>query len=438
MKKNILFSYEQSSLVYIEQLQQIGAQLQPEINRIVDALECAYDTPYAFINLSRDIKLRDYIHTMVAEKKKLNPTVLVVIGIGGSNLGTIAVHEALCGKFYNEQQPDIKVYFADSIDTDYIYDIVLLVEQELEQGSNVLINVVSKSGSTTETVANFELFLYLLKRYKKDTYHQYVVVTTDEHSKLWEFAQEHNFTHLIIPAQVGGRYAVMSAVSLFPLALLGVDIDALHAGAQSMIPTLIHTDLSHNISSLSAAWLAYEYQHGKVIHDTFIFSVDLEGVGKWYRQLMGESLGKPNAQGKPVGMMPTVSIGSIDLHSVAQLYLGGPINRCTTFISVAKNKSQIVLPRWQIFDQLVAKLQGKSFPDVMEAIMQGVQRTYTKKSIPFVSVVLPEKSAYYIGQLLQVKMLEMIYLCYLLGVNPFDQPHVELYKKETREILAHE
>jgi len=437
--KQISFDYAQTSLVAADELQIAQEKLKDEIDRIDQAQRQGYETDYASINLSKDKALITQVMQVVKEKKSLQPTALVVIGIGGSNLGTIAVHEALYGKHYNEQDPDIKVYFADTVDTDSLYDIVLLVQQEMEKGHNIILNVISKSGTTTETIANFELFLELLKRYRPYNYNNFVVATTDEGSKLWQFAQQEEFTCLPIPVNVGGRYSVLSAVSLLPLCFLGVDIQALHEGAASIMPTCLDKDIFQNSAALSAAILTMQYKKGCVIHDTFIFSPDLESIGKWYRQLMGESIGKAyNRAGQKVnvGITPTVSVGSIDLHSVAQLYLGGPYDKFTTFISVEKNKSDVVVPEFSEFEVLVPKIQGKQVNMIMNAILQGTKAAYRFDNRPFVSITVPEKSEYYIGQLLQCKMMEMMYLGYLLDVNPFDQPQVELYKKETKKILA--
>jgi glucose-6-phosphate isomerase len=440
--QSMSFSYKKTSLVSSDDLVRASQNLKPEIERIKEAIAGGgYHTPYASVNLLADEQLMQSVLALAQEKKALRPTALVVIGIGGSNLGTQAVHQALYGTFYNEQEPEIKVYFADTVDTDYIYDIILLIEQELEKDHNIILNVISKSGSTTETIANFELFLHLLKQAKKVDYQKYIVVTTDEGSRLWNFAQQEGCACLAIPEQVGGRYSVFSAVGLFPLALLGVDIAALRDGARSMLSGCTYDDIFNNPAALSAAILYTHYQAGVNIHDTFLFSVDFEGLGKWYRQLMGESIGKEitkDGQQMHVGITPTVSLGSTDLHSVAQLYLGGPYDKLTTFVSVEKNKSNVVLPQLERFENLVAKIQGKSLSSIMDAIEQGVRTAYYKNKRPFVSVVLPEKSAYSVGQFLQFKMIEMMYLGYMLGVNPFNQPQVELYKKETRKILGNE
>jgi glucose-6-phosphate isomerase len=171
----------------------------------------------------------------------------------------------------------------------------------------------------------------------------------------------------------------------------------------------------------------------------FVFSHQLRSVGAWYRQLMGESIGKErDRQGNIVerGITPTVSVGSVDLHSVGQLYLGGPRDKCSTFITIEKNKHELIIPHLAEFEQSVANIQGKSVSSILEAIVQGVKTAYTKHQRPFIALMLPEISAWHIGELLQFKMIEMMYLGYLLEVNPFDQPNVESYKIETRKLLA--
>ena len=439
--KDLAFHYEDTCGIDQQELEKLGQLLLPEIGRIQEALKTGYTSDYASINLPVDQLGVQKIQAVIQEKKALQPTALVVIGIGGSNLGTLAVHEALYGKFYNEQQPAIKVYFADTVDTDYINDILLLVEQEFEKGHNVIFNVVSKSGSTIETIANVEIFLTLLRAYKKEDYYNYVVATTDKDSKLWKFAEKERFTVLEIPHNVGGRYSVFSAVGLFPLGLIDVDLKQLLNGAQSMIPSCLSENMLANPAALSALMLKNQYYGGKNIHDTFLFSVDLEGFGRWYRQLMGESIGKEyDRSGGRVhrGITPTVSLGSTDLHSVGQLYLGGPADKVTTFISIEKSKSNLVVPRYDEFEKLVAHIQGKPLSSIMHAISRGVQAAYKKRGLPFVEFQLPEKSSWHLGQLMQCKMIEMMYLGFLLDINPFDQPEVELYKKETREILSHE
>ena len=436
--KNITIDYEQSCHIPKETLNLQEEKLSSEIERITNARTHNYSTEYASINLPFDEELITTICATAKSKKcQLQPTTLVVIGIGGSNLGTIAVLEALRGKFYN-QHYDINVFFVDTVDTDHVNDIAQLVERELATGNNILINVISKSGTTTETIANFEVFLEILKSHRPYNYCNFVVATTDKHSALWQLAQDEEFTYLEIPENVGGRYSVFSAVGLFPLCFLGIDIENLCAGAQSGFLLSTQKQLYNNPAALSAALIATHYKQGNIIHDTFLFSVAFEGIGAWYRQLSAESVGKAYNKDNELintGVLPTISIGSTDLHSVAQLYLAGPYNRFTTFIAVEKNKTDITVPNYEEFEALVPKIQNKSLSTIMTAILDGTKRAYLNDKRPFVSVILPEKSAYCLGQLMQIKMTEIMYLGFLLNVNPFDQPQVENYKKETKKIL---
>lgn len=419
------------------ELDKVQNKLLQEIDRIAAARTTGYTSEYASINLPFDEELLKITYAAVKEKKHLQPTTLVVIGIGGSNLGTIAVLEALRGKFYNEHQ-DIKIYFVDTVDSDNVNDITELVEHELESGENIILNVISKSGTTTETIACFEVFLEILKNHRPYNYHQFIVATTDQDSALWQLANTEEFTLLAIPKNVGGRYSVFSAVGLFPLCFLDIDVKKLLEGARAGFAIATQQTSENNYAATSAILIAQHYNLGRLIHDTFLFSRALESLGAWYRQLSGESIGKAFDKEKRkvnIGLLPTISIGSTDLHSVAQLYFGGPDNRFTSFVGVANNTAKVVLPDYQEFEVLVGQIQGKPLAAIMDAILQGTQHAYAHDKRPFVSWLLPEKSAYYIGQLMQIKMIEIMYVGYLLNVNPFDQPEVERYKRETREIL---
>ena len=193
-----------------------------------------------------------------------------------------------------------------------------------------------------------------------------------------------------------------------------------------------------NPAAISAAIQYLHYESGKNISDLFLFANDLESLGKWCRQLMAESLGKEfNKKGETVniGITPVISMGSTDLHSMAQLYLGGPNDKFTMFLRVENSNSQVKLPNLREYSKLVNGIQGKSLESIMSAIMEGTKAAFRKGKRPFMEVKLPCKSEYYIGQFLQFKMIETIYLGFLLGVNPFDQPNVESYKEETRKIL---
>lgn len=436
--KEITFSYKNSALISGEKLSDIAGKLHTEIHNMKRATLMHYTDDRASINLPNDRKIVGTVKNIVNKKSALHPAFLIVIGIGGSNLGTIAVQEAVLGRSHNRLTPGTKILYADTVDSDSINDIIRTIEPALKNGGAVIINGVSKSGETTETIANFEILANLLKRYRKE-YEKYIVVTTDKDSKFWNLAIEKGFDVLEIPKKVGGRYSVFSPVGLFPLGMIEVDTDKLLQGAAWMKSRCLAEEIKENPAAISAALLYLHYIEGKNISDLFLFSNDLESTGKWYRQLMGESIGKEfDMHGKKVfsGITPTVSIGSTDLHSMAQLYLGGPYDKFTTFVRVERNNSNITTPNLEEYSVLVDKIQDKSLREMMDAIFEGIKIAFRKGKRPFTEIRLPDKSEYSMGQLLQFKMMEIMYLGFLLDVNPFDQPNVEMYKTETRKILA--
>ncbi|CAN5125163.1 glucose-6-phosphate isomerase [soil metagenome] len=392
-----------------------------------------YSSPYSFINLPIDRGYIAQVKKLVAAKQNMQPALAVVVGIGGSNLGTQAVYQAL----YSWREPSLPLYFADTVDPEAMAFILGKADRALAAGKNLLIIAISKSGSTTETIANFECLLELLIKYQPDSYAQSVIAITDKDSPFWKLAITKQYELLEIPAHIGGRFSVLSAVGLFPLALAGVDIDALCKGAQEMSNSCI-AQAEDNPAFILASTLAFHYAKGIAIHDLFLFCGALEGLGKWQRQLLAESLGKPNQQGKPQGITPTVSVGSTDLHSMGQLYLGGPVARVTTFVWVDDAGAHVYVPEMPEFNNLVPHLQNKSLHMIMEAIFNGTQKAYEQAKCPFMTMMMPEKNAFYIGQFLQMQMIATSYLGALLNVNTFDQPQVELYKRNTRKILADE
>jgi glucose-6-phosphate isomerase len=367
-------------------------------------------------------------------RKHNKASLIILVGIGGSDLGTLAVAEAVLGQ---ERPGRKRLLHCDTVDPDRLLQVRAAMEEELRKGRQILINVISKSGGTTETVANFQVLLAALKAKRKD-YHKYVVVTTDEDSPFWHLAIEEKFGTLPLPKNVGGRYSVFSPVGLFPLALLGVNIKKLLDGAAHMRAQCLKDD--ENPAILRAAMLAHEWAHGKIIADSFYFKSDLEGIGKWYRQLMGESIGKEWNKSRTkqlwMGITPTVSVGSTDLHSMAQLYFGGPNDKFFTLVSVKKWSHDLVVPRMLQYDALVPHIQGKKLSVIMRAICEGTQRTLILQNRPFCHIELSDASEESIGALLQLHMMEMMYLAALFDLNAFDQPNVESYKIETKRILA--
>ena len=242
--KNIELLY-QNSLIPKDEIDSLKPLLVEELNQLILASKKGYEDDRASINLAFDQPNLTKIKHLINEKKKLNPKYLVLIGIGGSNLGTIAIQEAVLGKLYNQKNSEMKILYVDTVDTDQINDTISIIKQVLKNGDNIIVNIVSKSGGTTETIANFQVILDLLKKYKND-YWKYIVVTTDNNSKLWNLGEEKNFDLLEIPKRVGGRFSVFSAVGLFPLGLIGLNIDSLLDGAKNTCKDCLSSDLFSN------------------------------------------------------------------------------------------------------------------------------------------------------------------------------------------------
>ena len=376
------------------------------------------------------------VHDVARRYRTDQLRLIVVIGIGGSNLGTKAVYDALVGYQAGAVSHTPYIVFVDSIDPAILDHHIRTLIPTLSHTEEVLLISVSKSGGTTETIANTEILLAAYARAFGPMDGRLIVIT-DDGSPYWQAAEQRGITTVAIPAMVGGRYSVLSPVGLVPLSLAGIAINELRAGAQDILPYCLHEDWEHNPAIQSATITALSYEAGLTSSDTFLFHTELESLGKWYRQLLGESIGKAekvNGTPQSTGITPTVSIGSTDLHSVGQLYLGGPVDRLTTFV-YATPALEHAVPVERMFPDIVHMINGKTTTDIMSAIRVGTQRAYAKANRPFITVELAAITPYELGAFMQWKMLEIIYLGTLLGVNPFDQPSVESYKTETKRIL---
>lgn len=409
------------------------AALQPYIEQLREVrASAAYEAPESSLNLPDDAHITQNVQMLVNSKVSEQLKYNIVVGIGGSNLGTRAVYDALLGQRDMQPAHVPRLLFAETTDPEWLAQAGELI-QTLQSKDEVLVTVISKSGGTTETIANFEIIASLL-RSKFGEVHDRFVAITDEDSRLWQEASARNIATLPIPAKVGGRYSVFSSVGLFPLATVGIDITTLLGGAREILD---HCLGEHSYAAESAAVLALQLKQGYTINDNFFFHPELESLGKWYRQLMGESIGKEhdiNGTVVHTGITPTVSLGSTDLHSVGQLYLGGPKDKLTTFVSTKPGIS-IGMPEERILPELLPMLTAKTAEDIMTAILEGVKIAYQKADLPFMEVTFDAIDEASIGAYLQFKMLEMMCLGKLLMVNCFDQPNVESYKIETKQLL---
>ncbi len=379
----------------------------------------SYQDPRCSVALANDADLFHQSITLASNYPDVE--LLVIVGIGGSNLGTQALLKARYGEAYRQN-----TLFLDTVDPDDTADALRVLENALSARKRVLVNIISKSGGTAETLANAKLVIGLLEKHEQPL-ETCVVATTDAGSALDAFAQSHNIPTLNIPKRVGGRFSVFSPVGVFPLAVLGVDVQGLLTGAkQALNDTLEGTDHA-------AALAVAQYEHAlnkKNIVDFFVFAKRLDSIGAWYRQLLAESIGK----NENVGITPTTSIGSTDLHSVAQLHFAGPKDKF--FLLITLTDRTPVSSQESVLDEVSPAIQGVSHNTLYDAIYQGTKQAFINEQLPFAEITLTNANEQELGYLLQTLMLQVMYLGALFDVNPFDQPAVELYKKETRDVLS--
>ena len=347
---------------------------------------------------------------------------IIFVGIGGANLGVETVYKTL--------NPNKEIIFFDNIDPDDNEEKLSTIKRHYESGKKAIFLTASKSGATTETMANFATVFALFKTIDSE-YIRRSLVTTVDGSILDEIAKANSLQVLNTHENLVDRYSVFGLSSLFGLALAGIDISQILKGAEDMNAVVLSKQIHDNPAINMAISIFNADKNNFNIYNNFIFSSKLECFGRWYRQLMAESLGK---EGK--GMTPIFSVGTVDLHSMTQLYLDGSKNIFTTFITVEKFENNNVCDPERILENSpMEKISTKNTSELMSIVVSAVKRAYDKQQLPFNELILPKLDEYYLGQLLQLSMLTVSFLGILMGVGPYNQDAVEIYKEEIRNLL---
>lgn len=427
--KKVSYNTEQLPNIDSNFISSADTQLKSVRAAIKDAIDDqTYSSPYASARLPFDAKLVQPVRERTETVGAVD--LLVLIGVGGSSLGFRAVYEAL------QDQTRIlphNVLVLETVDTPSVIAALVRIKAALQQKLNVHVCVISKSGTTVETNALWTLVQPVLQEHRPEQWQTLVTIITDENSPLAEYAQTQDITVLFVPHNVGGRYSVFSPVGLLPLMLCGIDTDKLLIGAQQAIHDSIAESLQSSFAFNHAVALATAYNNCYEVHDTFIFSTWCATIGLWYRQLAAESLGKMSeTEGMVIDMIPTVSVGSTDLHSIGQLYLSGAQNFWTTILIILHAQNDVTMNNK---DQLSASVSDP-LRKIMSAMVTATLQVLHERGVPYTVITLSERSPYTIGYLLQSYMVAIIYAGELLGVNPFDQPDVERYKSITRKLLG--
>ena len=364
-----------------------------------------------------------------AERIRHSSDALIVIGIGGSYLGARAAIEALSHSFHNQMNGNTQIYFAgQNISSTYISHLL-----EMLEGKDISINVISKSGTTTEPAIAFRIFRdYLEKKYGKEEAKNRIYVTTDkEKGALKQLATEEGFETFVIPDDVGGRYSVLTAVGLLPIATAGLDIDKMMEGAQSAADKYNNADLATNQSYQYAAVRNALYRKGKSIELLVNYEPALHYVSEWWKQLFGESEGKDHK-----GLFPASVDFSTDLHSMGQYVQEGRRDLIETVVQVTKPKVELTIGEDAANLDGLNFLAGKTMNDVNKNAFQGTVLAHVDGGVPNMVVELDELNEYTFGEMVYFFEKACGISGLLMGVNPFDQPGVEAYKKNMFALLG--
>ncbi len=365
-----------------------------------------------------------------AAKIQKSCQVLVVIGIGGSYLGARAVIEFLRSPNYNllnKNTPNI--YFAgNSISADALDDLLALCE-----GKDICVNVISKSGTTTEPAVAFRVFRNLLEeKYGKEGARERIFVTTDRaRGTLKQFSTEAGYETFVVPDDVGGRFSVLTAVGLLPIAVAGIDIKKLMEGAASAMEKYTSTDLEKNDCYRYAAIRNILFRKGKAIEILAGYEPFALLLNEWWKQLYGESEGK---DGK--GIYPASVIFSTDLHSLGQYIQDGNRILFETVLNIGDTKKSFTIPNDPANIDGLNFLSGKDLDEVKKTATLATILAHVDGGVPNILIEMDERSEFALGELIYFFELACAISGYVLGVNPFDQPGVESYKKNMFALLG--
>lgn len=361
--------------------------------------------------------------------------ILVVFGIGGSALGNIAVQTALNSYMCNlddNQRYGPRLFVFDNIDPSQIYSFLEWLEDNKKLKKTVF-NVISKSGTATETMSQLMIIRRrLTRKFGARNLRKHIVVTTCfNNNPLHRIAQNDYLPRLEIPTYVGGRFSVLSTVGMFSAAMCGIDIDSLLAGARAMDRKVRRTDFHRNPAAINAAINYYFYTKGKKISVMMPYSYHLKDLADWYRQLWAESLGKAiGLDGRVVhiGPTPVKALGTTDQHSQLQLYLEGPNDKLFTFLQVNKFKNDLRIKGIPDYTPELDYLEDKYLGELLNNEKKATEYTLLNLRRPCLTVIFPKVNPYTVGQFIYFYEATTSFTGALFGINPYNQLSVKLIR----------
>lgn len=434
MGNKVTFDYSKASVFMEEQ----------EIKSMKRAVEAAKEELLSgegagndflgWVNLPVDYDKDEFARIKkAAEKIQSDSEVLVVIGIGGSYLGARAAIEFLRHSFYNMVSKEIRktpeIYFAgNSISSTYLKHLMDVIGDR-----DFSVNIISKSGTTTEPAIAFRIFKEMLeKKYGKEEAAKRIYATTDKaRGALKGLADEEGYEEFVVPDDVGGRFSVLTAVGLLPIAVSGADIDKLMEGAQAAREHAISAPYEENDALLYAAVRNILHRKGKSVEILANYEPSLHYVSEWWKQLYGESEGKDQK-----GIFPAAVDLTTDLHSMGQFIQDGSRILFETVMEVEESTEEIIIGEEPVDLDGLNYLAGKNVDFVNKSAMNGTILAHTDGNAPNLLVKIPRQDEYSLGQLFYFFEFACGVSGYILGVNPFNQPGVESYKKNMFALLG--
>ncbi len=418
------------------ELERIGPRAAQALERLGDLRARGQvewmDLPYQHETVERIITTADRLASAC--------DTFVVLGIGGSALGTIALRTALLHPFHNQLRPDQRngrprLYVLDNIDPDLIAGLLDLIDPQ-----RTIFNVVTKSGSTGETMAQLAVVRERLKTALGARAAEHIIATTDPtQGDLRRLAEREGYQTFDIPPTVGGRFSVLSPVGLLPAAVVGIDVRELLAGAAEADRYCRGRDLEANPALFLAAALFLLYQRGKTITVMMPYSQRLRDIADWFRQLWAESLGKirrVDGRVEHVGMTPIKALGVTDQHSQVQLYMEGPADKVFLFVAVDRYDRTVEIPSSGTGLSSLDYLGGHTLNELINAERIATTLALAEHHRPSCTFELPEVRPFTVGQLLYTLEVQTALIGDLLEINPFDQPGVEAGKIATYALMG--
>ena len=413
-----------------------------QITEIIADLNKRKDKPgqwLQWMNLGYNEETIWYVKEFASQVKGKFENILV-LGIGGSALGGIAVTEALLKPFWNLLTPEQRnnyprIFFLDNIDPDTINGLLQVLDLK-----KTLVNVITKSGSTAETMSQFMIVKNILEKELGADYRNNIVATTDKKTGiLRQISEQEGYKTFVVPDDVGGRFSVFSAVGLLPFAMLGLDIDAMVNGIKDMDLALKNTNINENIAAQNALiHFLMDTQKGKNLSVMMPYSSRLKYVSDWYVQLWAESLGKNkdnNGNDVNIGPTPIKALGATDQHSQIQLYNEGPNDKVINFIRVKEFDTTLEIP--SIFEYTgIGYLGGKTINQLINAEADSTRVALSDYSRPTITITLDKVDAYNVAQLLYMLEVQTAIAGELYNINTFNQPGVEQAKNYTYALMG--